>query len=370
VTTTIQLTRPRAQAGASVRDQWLAVASTHSAIVEAIRQRPGVVAVGESNFLPLEIGWRGPFVVDGQPVPVRLDDAPQAQFHSVSEGYFETMKAALASGRGFAAFDHPDSAAVVVVNETFARRHLGGAAAVGRRIRLFASGVGPLGGNLKAQAGHTPGGLVYEVIGVVRDVRNVPLGQHVEPAIYTTTRQFPFTETFLVVRAVDGEAALAAIRQGVRTAAPHVPIAPAQTWGDRFARRTAEPRLLMVVLVFFGSVAVVLAALGVYGLFSWAVALRRRELAIRLTLGARPTGVGGLVVRQAAVIVAVGLAAGVVVVRAAEGALARVLVDVTPGDAASLAAASAVIVVTALGACLPPALRAMGVDPVEGLRVE
>jgi ABC-type antimicrobial peptide transport system permease subunit len=116
--------------------------------------------------------------------------------------------------------------------------------------------------------------------------------------------------------------------------------------------------------------AAILAALGVYGLFSWAVALRRRELAIRLTLGARPAGVGGLVLRQAALLVATGLVGGLAIVRASQGVLARVLFDVSPGDATSTVAAAALIVATALAACVPPAVKAMRVDPVEGLRVE
>ena len=116
----------------------------------------------------------------------------------------------------------------------------------------------------------------------------MPLGQPVEPAIYFSTRQFPFSELFIAVRATDRAAALAAIREGLRAAAPQVPMAAARTWGERFAARTAEPRLLMSVLLFFGGLAALLAALGVYGLFSWSVALRTRELAIRLTLGARP----------------------------------------------------------------------------------
>jgi len=210
----------------------------------------------------------------------------------------------------------------------------------------------------------------YEIVGVVRDVRNVPLGQTVEPALYFSTRQFPFREQFLAVRAADTGTALAAIRTGLKNAAPNVPMATAQTWGGRFSKRTAEPRLLMTILVFFGGLAGLLAALGVYGLFSWSVALRTRELAIRLTLGAKPASVGGLVVRQSAILVVIGLAIGLVVIRVAEGALTRVLYEVSPGDISSTMTASGLLLVAALVACLPPALRAMRVDPVEGLRAE
>ena len=126
----------------------------------------------------------------------------------------------------------------------------------------------------------------------------------------------------------------------------------------------------MTILLFFGGLAGLLAALGVYGLFSWSVALRTRELAIRLTLGARPAEVGALVVRQSAVLVIAGLAAGIVIIRLAESALSRVVFGVTTSDATALVTASTLLLVAALVACVPPALRAMRVDPVEGLRAE
>jgi putative ABC transport system permease protein len=134
--------------------------------------------------------------------------------------------------------------------------------------------------------------------------------------------------------------------------------------------RTTEPRLLMTLLTFFGGAAAFLAALGVYGLFSWSVAQRTRELAIRLTLGAQPMSVGASVVRQSLALVAVGLVVGFAIVRLSETALKRVLFDLSPHDPSSLAAAGALLLVVALGACVPPAMRALRVDPVEGLRAE
>jgi putative ABC transport system permease protein len=368
--TTLQVTPAAVPRGTSPLPAWADVGTRHQAILDAIRRQPGVQFAGASNFLPLEIGWRNPFLLQGQPMPARPDDASQAQLHSVSDGYFEAMGAEIASGRAFTAFDGADTSGVVVVNESFARRYLPEGRVVGTVIKLTASSIGPLGVNLKASASQTHDGFPYEVIGVVKDVRNVPLGQVVEPAIYTSTRQFPFSEVFIAVRATDRAAALSAIREGLREAAPQLPIAAARTWGERFAARSAEPRLLMSVLLFFGGLAALLAALGVYGLFSWAVALRTRELAIRLTLGARPLAVGGLVLRQSAVLVVVGLIAGIGLVQLAHTALTRVLYGVSPGDVGSTAAAAALLLAAAIGACLPPAIRAMRVDPVEGLRAK
>jgi predicted permease len=349
--------------GGTIETNWFPVADVHSRILDEIRQQPGVIAAGESNRLPLEVGWRNPFLIEGQPRPARQEDLPQAQFLSVSEGYFEAMGAQYVAGRGFTAFDNRDSIGVVIVNESFARRHLADGNPLGQTVRTWATGIGPLGTHLKSPPNYRPPaeGMPHEVIAVVKDVRNVPLGQTTEPAVYFTTRQFPFSEVFIAVKATDRSAAQSAIRGALRKVTPNVPMSVTQTWSERFAARTAEARLLMTILLFFGGLAALLAALGVYGLFSWSVATRTRELAIRLTLGAKPSSVGALVV---------GVVAGLVLIRVAESALARVVFGVTTSDATALITASALLLIAALVACVPPALRAMRVDPVEGLRAE
>lgn len=369
VTSTVQLTRSESM-GDGPQGAWSTIADTHSQILDVIRAQPGVVAAGASNFLPLQIGWRVSFGVRGQTPPASPTDAPQAQLHSASEGYFEAMGATLQEGRTFTALDGRESPAVVIVNAAFARRHLTGAPAVGQVVNIMATNIGPLGMNLMVGSPPSHGGVPFEVVGVVDDIRNVPLGQTVEAALYVPTRQFPFTDVFVAVKARDTATAVAAIRTALDTAAPEVPMGPARTWGDRVSEETAEPRLLMTVLLLFGGLAMLLAALGVYGIFSWSVASRARELAIRLTLGARPAGVGALVLRQSVALAVAGLVAGLLIVRVAADALTRVLYEVSPTDGRSAAAASALLLAAAAIACVPPALRAMRVDPVKGLRVE
>ena len=358
--------------GGTVETVWVPVANVHSRILDEIRAQSGVIAAGESNFLPLSVGWRNPFLIDGQPRPARQDDLPQAQMHSASEGYFAAMGATLARGRDFTEFDHKDAVTAVIVNESFAKRHLPDVDPVGRIIRTWATNIGPLGTSLKSPPSYRPPaeGLPAEIVGVVKDINNVPLGQAVEPAIYFSMRQFPFSEVFIAVKAADPSIAQTAIRNALRKVVPNVPMSATQTWGERFAAKTAEARLLMTILLFFGGLAAMLAALGVYGLFSWSVALRTRELAIRMTLGAKPSSVGALVIGQSAVLVAAGLAVGLVIVRLAESALTRVIYGVSTTDAVALVTASALLLVAAIIACVPPALRAMRVDPVEGLRAE
>ena len=357
--------------GQTIDNLWVPTADTHSRILDEIRQQSGVIAAGSANRLPFEVGWRNPFLLEGQPRPARSEDLPQVQFLSVSEGFFEAMGATMIGGRTFTAFDHKDAAGAVIVNESFAKRFLDGNWQ-GRVIRTWATGIGPLGTHLKSPPNYRPPpeGMPSEVIGVVRDIRNAPLGQAVDPAVYFTTRQFPFSEVFIAVKATDRSIGHTAIRNALRKVVPNVPMSVTQTWGERFAARTAEARLLMTILLFFGVLAAFLAALGVYGLFSWSVATRTRELAIRLTLGAKPSTVGALVVGQSAVLVIVGVAAGLVLIRFGESALARVVFGVTTSDATALISASALLLIAALIACVPPALRAMRVDPVEGLRAE
>jgi putative ABC transport system permease protein len=357
---------------------WLKVAEAQGRLLDTLRQQPGLQSVGVTNFLPFEAGWRNPVVLVGEPPPARPEDAPQVQMHSAGEGYFEAMGVRMSAGRSFTASDDERGEAVVIVNESFAKRYFPNGPIVGRFIASSASGIGPLGVNLFRLRPPAPQGTAplhlpptqYQIVGVVRDIRNVPLGQTTEPAVYFSMRQFPFREIVLAVRANDRASAESAIQHALRQVAPDVPASPNVTWGERLARRTAEPRLLMTTLTFFAILAAVLAALGVYGLFSWSVALRTRELAIRLTLGARPVAIGGLIIRQGVILVLAGLIAGFVMIRITESLLARVLFGVAPSDPISALAAGAILVLAMIVACIPPGVRAMRVDPVIGLRMD
>lgn len=371
VTASVQLSAPNG-ADFSPDPQWRTFADQHEAILDQVRRDTGIQAVGATSTLPLQIASRFPYDIDGDG-PRRSDDRPVGQFQTVSDGYFESMKVAMVGGRGFTSFDTYTSAPVVIVSEAFANRHRDiGGSVIGRRLMINAASVGPRARNLFVEFVQTgnPPSVAFEVIGVVRDIRNVPLGQAIEPTVYFSARQFPYREMFLTVRAANSGTAVQAIRRALNSVSPVTPLGQVQTWGERMSAHTAEQRLLMTLLVVFGAAAGLLAALGVYGLFSWSVALRMRELAIRLTLGERPLGVGMRVIRQSLVLIAVGLIAGLAMIWLAEGALRRVLFEMSPRDPASLTAACVLLIVVALVACVPPALRALRVDPVEGLRAE
>jgi putative ABC transport system permease protein len=367
----------RIQLSGSAYADWTKVAAVHAAVLDQVRQQPGVGAAGASNFLPFDVGWRVAYAIEGEP-PRPAGEQIQAQMQTVSDGYFEAIGATKLAGRLFTPQDTAEGAPVVIVNETFAKRYPG--SLVGRGFLTNARAIGPLGWNLMNPPSPPPPPgsppppparqMRYEIVGVIGDVRNVSIAQPVEPAFYFPARQFPFRAMFVTVRGPNLSGSIAAIKEGLRQAAPGIPLGDVATIGDRLRARSAEPRLLMTLLVFFSVLAALLAALGVYGLFSWTVALRRRELAIRLTLGARPAHVGAVVLAQGAVLIGVGLIAGWLLVRLAERALARVLFEVTPGDAMSTALAGGLLLAASVLACVPPALRAMRVDPVDGLRTE
>jgi putative ABC transport system permease protein len=355
--------------GASYQE-WQKVADTEAALLEHVRRQPGVSAAGATIRLPFETGWRIPFFMNDVR-PAQDIDAPQAQIMTVSDGYFEAMGARLVSGRFFSPHDTSHSQGVAIVNEALVRRYAGGRPATDQRVTT-GSQIGPLGRSLMAVA--LPDGYLkpapLQIVGVVGDIPNAALGQPVEPAIFFPATQFPFRSMVFAVSARDTTTAVAAVRQALHDVSPITPIGPTETWADRFGKRTAEPRVLMVTLSAFGVLAAILASLGVYGLFSWSVASRRRELAIRLTLGARPARIGALILEQGVLLVTVGLAGGWLIVQVARRPLATLLFQVSPNDPASTMTAAGFLMAAALAACLPAALRAMRVNPVEGLRSE
>ena len=198
VTAGIQLT-------GSAYASWPQVEQFHSALVQSLQQHQGIEAAGASNFLPLTPGWRIPFLIRGLPTPPRGDE-PTAQYHSVSEGYFEALGVPLLRGRLFDAHDTAQSRGVVVINQALARRYFGDVDPVGRTLASLATNIGPLGATLMKDRDHV-------IIGVVGDVKNSSLQGRAEAALYHTIRQFPFRHLYVVARGADAGRVGAAIRE-------------------------------------------------------------------------------------------------------------------------------------------------------------
>ena len=174
----------------------------------------------------------------------------------------------------------------------------------------------------------------------------------------------------IVGRGDDTAAVLAGMKSALRSLDPTLPLSRVETAQGRMLTLTAAPRLLMFVLSGFAVLTAALAALGVYGLLAWVVNERRRELAIRLALGAQPLSLAGVIAAQGAGLALCGIAAGVAAAQLASRLLTRVLFETQPTDALAIAGAAAILFTAALAACLAPAHRAATVAPAEGLKVD
>lgn len=358
VTATLQLERGR-------YPQWTDVARFYESLLDAVRRQPGVTSAGTANATVLEIGWRVPFEIDGRP-PARSGEAPMAQMVTASSGYFETLRTPLVSGRLFTDGDAASTEPVIVVNQTLARTMFPGEDAVGKRLVSSSQQVGPLGRNLMASPERRR--VPFRIIGVVADVHQAPIGQGAEPVVYHTVRQFPFRAMTIVATGHDSAMVITGLRQALRDVDSGLPLSNVRTMDERFVLATAAPRVLTAVLTTFAILTGVLAAVGVYGLLAWTVSERRRELAIRLALGARPGSIAGLVTRQGLALAAIGIAIGLSVTQAARGVLRDVLFETTTTDVSTMLFASILLLLAAAFACLAPARRAARVAPVEGMR--
>jgi putative ABC transport system permease protein len=270
----------------------------------------------------------------------------------VTLDYFRTMGIRLIAGRNFAASDHSESPFVVIVNETMARRYWQGVSPVGKRLRMGSDST-----------------VWREVIGVVSDVKHWGFDRPANPEMYLPQKQMVWAGlTFVLASDVDPVTLTAAVRSELKAVDPDLPLSNVRTMDDVASRSVAARRSTMLLLGIFGALALVLAAAGIYAVMSQLVALRSMEIGVRMTLGARPTTVMKLVLKegllQATAGLAIGLAGAVLVMRG----FRTVLFHVSPADPLTLAAVAALLLATATLACIVPARRAMRVDPVQALR--
>ena len=324
---------------------------------------PGVAAVGLSSWLPLMGGFMGAEVrAADQPAPSDPSESLVAWMQVVSPGYFDVMRLRLRSGRPFTRLDGAGSPRVVVVNETFAREVFGGAPAVGQQVRLG------------RDASNEP----LEVIGVVADIRYTGLlASESSAEAYLSVHQMDtqsllFTSSsFISVRTAGDPSAVPLLREAVAAAHPRASIEDVMTMDARLsARWFAQPRFYAVFAGFFAALALFLAASGLYGLLSYTVAQRRREIGVRMALGAQPGDIVTLVVRQGTALVAVGAVTGLLAAAAASRILDSFLFGVTTADRVTFVGAPLSLAAVALVACWLPARRAARVDPMDTLRAE
>jgi putative ABC transport system permease protein len=268
--------------------------------------------------------------------------------------YFQTMGIALLQGRDFNAQDTEDHPPVVIVNEAFVRRHFPNADAVGKRLS-FNGAKGPW----------------REIVGVVRTSKYRSLGEAPTPVAYVPLQQNHETGMVLHVRTrVDPSNVAGAIRNEVQSLEKNLPLGNPETMSERVSASLYAARMGAILLAVFGALALLLASIGLYGVMSFAVARRTRELGIRVALGARPGDVFRLVLRQGMTLVIAGLVLGVGVAVAVTRLLASFLYGVSTTDAFTFTAIPLLLTVVALLACYLPARRATKVEPLVALRYE
>jgi putative ABC transport system permease protein len=332
------------------------VAAFYRTARAAIRALPTVESVGAVTSLPLS-GWLygTPFVLQGEPVPT---PPPAAHLQSVTAGYFETLHVSLAMGRPFADTDDARAAHVAIVNETLARRFIRDGRVLGRFLKLSPK--------------DDPAEPAWQIVGVMRNVKTGGLGDPdlATPEIYVPHAQSPNPDMFLAIRSagVPPMQIVPDVRAAIRAIDSGVPIGDVMTMDDRIAVSLRAQRFRTVIMSGFAGLAVLLACLGAYAVRSRAVATRRRELGVRLALGATPARIVRLALLQGAGLAAVGLGVGLVGSWALTGYLRPWLFATQPGDPAIVAGAVVCLGGAALLASWVPARRAGAVDPISVLR--
>ena len=338
-----------------------------AALLEAmtrLERLPGVEAFGVSSRLPLaaaRTGTTSTVRVAGRPEPVDPRDRLWASIAWASPGYFDAMRLRLLGGRLFTDLDRAGSPGVVVVNETLARHLSGDGEAVGQLVRLAFENVGDGDDQWR------------EVIGVVADLQyaGLAVSEQQAEAFLPADQTAAARSMFVAVRTIgDPLTLIPVLEEAVVEAHPRATIDDVMTMDGRLSLAVAQSRFYAFLVGVFAALALVLAASGIYGLVSYTVAQRRREIGIRMALGARRADILGLVVRQGTMLMAAGVVLGLGAAAASSRVLESFLYGVTTDDRLTFVAAPLVLAAVALVACWIPARRATRVDPMEVLRFD
>jgi predicted permease len=325
----------------------------YDGLLDRIGILPGVQMVAATNTPPLSWGPNGAILAEDRPV-----ETGQAHYRVVSGDYFRALGIALVSGRSFTPSDDSLAPHVAVVNETFARQMWPGGDALGKRARF------------RGMDAHDETWLT--VIGVARDARQIALDAAPVPEVYVSYRQRPerTAAMSLVVRSVTPPQSLAAaVRGAVREQGSDVPVTIG-TMEERVARSVADRRFVMLVLTAFGVVALLLAAVGIYGVLSYSVARRTKEIGVRVALGARASTVRAMILGDSMRPVMWGVLLGVAGTLALSRVLRGLVYGIGVNDPITFLVATGLLVVVALIATWVPAVRASRVDPIIALRAD
>ena len=328
-------------------------AAYYKQFLERLETLPGVESAALSSSLPLGFNLIFPYTVEGRAAGPA--DAPQAAFSSVSPNYFSAMHIPLLAGREFTEQDNKDAPNVAIINETMARR--------------FFTDENPIGKRVKIDYLNQP--TSFEIVGVVGDTKQSSLADQTNVGVYVSYFQYPWFSSLLIVRTATDAASFAAPAQrAIWSLDKDKPISYVKTMDQLLSESVAEPRLYVFLLSVFALVALALAVIGIYGVMSYSVGQRTREIGIRMALGAQPGDVLRLVVGQGMILVLIGVITGLAAALALTRVMASLLYDVKATDPLTFFGVAAILAGVALGACFVPARRATKVDPMVALRYE
>jgi macrolide transport system ATP-binding/permease protein len=322
-------------------------------VLERVRPLPGVQHAAIADMIPVDLHFTRSRVFAEGTAPESSGRAPRAFTSRVSTSYFQTMNTRLEEGRDFTDFDDEGSTRVAIVNRALVRRFWPDGDAIGRRFRLGEDG--PL----------------LEVVGIAQDGKYAGFNEDPHPFVYRPIRQSYAGSTSVIVRTRgDTASMIAVVQREIRAMDPHMPFGNARTLVERLALPLLPARVAAWLLGSFGALALVLAAVGLYGVMSYMVSSRTHEIGVRMAMGARRADVLALVLGQGLRLTAIGLAIGIAGALVLTPFMRALLYGVSSRDALTYASVLVVLALVALVACLVPARRATRMDPVWALRGE
>jgi putative ABC transport system permease protein len=334
--------------------------------IERLAAMPGAKHVALFHPLPLRGGSQSSYHVEGEPQP-EAGRVSVAEHFRVSEHAFQALQIPLLAGRAFGPQDGPTAPKVAIVDTMFVERHFKGRNAVGKRFTF----------NVGAPASEADW---REIVGAVPHIANNGLGQPTRQQMYVPHLQSSSSDTTFVVRlaapqtgaatAQSTSAIAASMRAAIRDVAPEYPLFNVQTMDELFANSISPQRLSMMLLGTFAALALLLAAVGLYGVLTYNVGQRTREIGVRIALGAPPASVVTLILRQGLTLAALGLGIGLCASLGLMQFLRRLLYETSPFDPLSFVAVVVVLVAIGAIACWLPSRRAARVDPMSALRAD
>lgn len=325
-------------------------------LFDEIRAVPRVLSVGSISMLPIRDSYSNIYAWDPENPPAEGARPGLAEHRAVFPGYFEAMQIPILVGRDVEDLDDVGSPFVLVISETMAQGLFPDQNAIGRQVAVDVGAAEPA---------------LAEVVGVAGDVRTFSLDQEPPRQMYYSFRQMERTTMRLAIRTHGDAAAVTnAVRQVLRARDPNIPLAGVATMEDVITRSVGSQRVIMLTLTLFSSVAVFLAAIGLYSVLAYYVAQRGHEIGIRLAMGASGGNILKLVLNRGLTLVGVGLVVGVGGALGATRLIQQQLFNVEATDPVTFAAVSGLFAGVGALACLLPALRAVRVDPVKTLQAE